>query len=64
MGYGQIVGPFKTLDAAEAKADGIRRASRDGDDEYVEAIVLPLMFGNAAAKAVVKAILDPTEEET
>jgi hypothetical protein len=69
MGYGQIVGPFNTLETAEAKADGIRRVSRyqteaDGYGEQVEAIILPLMRGNAAAMAVAKAVINPTEEET
>jgi len=46
-GYGCIVGPFYDVEAAEAKAEVLRR---QGD--HIEAIVLPIEAGATSAKRV------------
>lgn len=59
-GYGRIVGPFRSVDAADDKAESIRAlAERRG--LYVECIVLPVESGSVAARDVVEAVVDPEE---
>jgi hypothetical protein len=49
MGHGRIVGPFQTIEAADAKADALRRgndAAVYGND--IEVIVLPVLSGGTS----------------
>lgn len=57
MGMGVVLGPFRTVDAAERKADSVRAAAIRGEaDGYVQAVVIDLWPGSAGAGAVVQAV--------
>jgi hypothetical protein len=53
-GYGRIVGAFKTVAAAEAKAEAIERAAGLA---YVECIVLEIVPGDYSAHRLVKDVI-------
>lgn len=61
-GYGRIVGPFASVDKADAKAASIRWAGEHQGRE-VECIVLPVEPGSVSAKKVAHDVVDETEFE-
>jgi len=59
MGWGTVVGPFSSVDAAERKADSIRRtASRRHEDRVIEAIIVPVAPQGVAARDIVTSVLE------
>lgn len=54
MGFGIIAGKFRTAEAAEAKAETIRKMA---GDRVIEAIVLPVTPGNTATERIINHVL-------
>ena len=54
-GYGAIVGPFRTVAAADRKAEAIRKAAEDAG-LYVEPIIVNVYGGSTGARRVAEMV--------
>jgi hypothetical protein len=52
MGYGLLVGKFRTEEAADAKAASIRR-----QNEAIEVIVLPMVEGGFSSRRIAEEVM-------